>query len=337
MSDNAYQKHILWRDLTDPRRAETEDDLERGLKEPEFDNLEIPETFGPVRELIDDHKLKRYAFELDEYSRWTMEEGPFEDKRRIGQAGLLVNDLLQLFTLAYRASHVIGLHTEEQIWFENPARLGDLVTLDGRYVDAYVQRGQGMVVMEAKAVDSEGRTIIRHRGVEILKTIPGNITGRASATPERRVTGEVSPEARYMETVSADVAAGDVLAPMEKTITAEQAAVFSRIGEFVTNIHNDLDTARKGNLRLPIVQGAQLFCALTHLLTRFFGKEFLTDGWLRTKFIAPVQVFEPIELSGCVTGVEMMPDGRKKVELDVWIRRGRDQRLAVAGWASCVL
>ena len=144
MSDNAYQKHILWRDLTDPRRAETEDDLERGLKEPEFDNLEIPETFGPVRELIDDHKLKRYAFELDEYSRWTMEEGPFEDKRRIGQAGLLVNDLLQLFTLAYRASHVIGLHTEEQIWFENPARLGDVVTLDGRYVDAYVQRGQGM-------------------------------------------------------------------------------------------------------------------------------------------------------------------------------------------------
>lgn len=328
---------MIWRDLIDPRRAETEDDLEQGLKEPEFDNLVIPETFGPICELIDEHKLKRYAFMIDEYSPWSLQHGPFEDGARIGQAGLLVNDLLQLFTLVYRASHVVGLHTEEQIWFENPVRLGDVVTLEGKYVDAYVQREQGMVVMEAVATNQAGRTIIRHRGVEILKTVPGNITGRASAVPEQRVTGEVAQDAKYFFHISEYTRVGDVIAPMKKTITAEQAAVFSRIGEFVTNIHNNLNTARKGNLRMPIVQGAQLFCTMTHMLTNFFGKEFLTGGWLRTKFIAPVQVFEPIELSGCISSITPLPDGRRKVELDVWIRREHDHRLAVVGWASCML
>lgn len=337
MKQNCVEKKTIWRDLTDPRRAQFEDDLEQGLKEPEFDNLVIPETFGPLQELIDEHKLKRYAFEIDEYTSWSFQHGPFEDGARIGQAGLLVNDLLQLFTLVYRASHVIGLHTEEQIWFENPVRLGDVVTLEGKYVDAYEQRGQGVVVMEAVVADQMGRTIIRHRGVEILKTVPGNITGRASAQPERKVTGEISQDAKFFFHISEDIKVGDAVAPMKKTITAEQAAVFSRVGEFVTNIHNDLNTARKGNLRMPIVQGAQLFCTLTHMLTEFFGKEFLTGGWLRTKFIAPVQVFEPIELSGCVSNITALPDGRKKVELDVWIRRGHDQRLAVAGWASCIL
>ena len=327
----------IGRDLTDPRRAIWEDDLEKGLKEPEFDNLEIPEHFGPVQERIDSHKLKRYSFEMDEYSPWFSEKGPFDDGKIIAPAGLLVNDLLQLFTLHYRASHVIGLHTEEQIWFDYPLSLGETVTLEGDYVDAYIQRGQGMVVMEARATDSKGHTIIRHRGVEIMKTIPGNITGRASAAPDKKVTGEIPENARYFETRPEDLRAGDAVIPMEKEITAEQAAVYSRIGEFVTNIHDDLETARKGNLRLPIVQGAQLFCALTHMLTRFFGKEFLCGGWLRTKFIAPVQVFEPIRLCGMVTGIEEEEDGHKRVNMDVWIRRGSDQRLAVVGWASCLL
>ncbi|MCL4664795.1 hypothetical protein L0Z14_28215 [Burkholderia multivorans] len=49
-----------WRDLTDPRRAIGVDDLEAGLKEPVFENLEIPEALGPVTITVDDHKIKRF-------------------------------------------------------------------------------------------------------------------------------------------------------------------------------------------------------------------------------------------------------------------------------------
>ena len=127
----------VWRDITDPRRAEMNDDLEEGLKEPRFENIVIPEHFGPVKERIDDHKIKRYAFELDDYLPWAMEEGenPF-GTCRIAQAGLLTNDIVQLFTLAYRGSKVIGLHTEAQLWFKSPARMNEVVTLEGAYTDA---------------------------------------------------------------------------------------------------------------------------------------------------------------------------------------------------------
>ena len=213
----------IWRDITDPRRAEYVDDLEAGLKEPEFENLQIPEHLGPVQERIDDHKIKRYAFEIDEYNPWFLEKSPFYDGARIGGAGMLVNDLVQMFTTVYRASHVIGLHTEEQIWFNNPVRMDEVVTLEGEYVDSYVLRGQGYVVMNAEVKGEDGRSIIRHRGVEILKTIPGDISGRASATPEKRVEGVVAPDARYLQHVTDDVKAGDAIRPVHKTITAEQA------------------------------------------------------------------------------------------------------------------
>lgn len=326
----------IWRDITDPRRAETVDDLEEGLKEPEFENLEIPEHLGPVREIIDDHKIKRYAFEIDEYSPWSLEKSPFYDSERVGQAGILVNDLVQMFTTVYRASHVIGLHTEEEIWFENPVKIDEIVTLEGDYTQAYVKRGQGYVEMDATAKGEDGRTIIRHHGVEILKTVPGNISGRASAKPTKTVTGIVAPDARYSQAIPADVRAGDAVTPMKKTITAEQAAVYSRVGEFVTNIHNNLEMARKGNLRYPIVQGAQIFCSITHMLTEYFGKDFLTAGHLKTKFISSVKTFEPMELGGCVTGVSETEDG-KLVTMEVWARRKSDDRLCVIGWADCVI
>lgn len=319
----------VWRDLTDPRRALTVDDLEAGLKEPEFENLEIPETLGPVTVRIDDHKIKRFAFTQDDFHPWHLEAGPF-DARRIGQAALLGNDLVQLFTTVFAASRVVGLHTEEQLWFDSPAFLGEAVTLSGTYTEAYERRGQGYVVMEATATGEDGRSILRHRGVEILRTRPGDVAGRGSADPspaERRVTGEVPVDAPPFD--PAAPAVGQVLTPLAKTITVEQAAVFSRAGEYVRNIHNDLTLARAGGLRVPIVQGQQQYAVLAESLTRAFGADWFTGGWLRAKFLKTVDVLEPIETGGIVTGVT---DGR--VDLDVWIRRA-DGGLSAAGWASC--
>lgn len=330
-----FSDTYVWRDISDPRRAQTVDDLEAGLKSPDFENLSIPETFGPVKEIIDDHKIKRYAFALNDYLPWAMQGNSPFDNTRIAQAGLLTNDLLQMFTLGYRGSQVVGLHTEEQIWFDSPAKLDEIVTLEGTYVDAYEHRGQGCVVLEANAKGADGRSIIRHRGVEILRTIPGNIVGRGSAAPEKRVTGNLPPNPHYIDTITSSSKIGDCLTPLSKNITAEQAAVFSRVGEFVTNIHNNLSTARAGGLRMPIVQGMQSFCTFTELLTRAFGKDFFTGGWIKAKFIAPITVFEDFNVYGIITNIEKVSDTQEKVYLDVWIRR-QDDRLAVAGWASCL-
>jgi len=326
-----------WRDISDPRRATTVDDLDEGLKSPEFENLEIPERLGPVTIGVDDHKLKRFAFTQDDYTAWSALRAA--DGTPTAPAGLLVNDLVQLFTLRYAGSSVIGLHTEEQLWFDEPLPVGTTVTLDGTYTEAYERRGQEYVVMEAQAVADDGRTLVRHRGVEILKTQPGDVAGRGSTgsapdpAADPRVTGEVPADARRITQAPADLRAGDVLAPLDKTITFEQAAVYSRLGEYVTNLHNGLATARTAGLRVPIVQGAQQTCVVAELLTRVFGRRFLSGGWLRVKFLAPVDVFTPISVSGRVTAVETDDDGTRTARLEVWIRRA-DGRLSGVGWAS---
>jgi len=325
---------LPWRDLTDPRRAAFVDDLEAGLKEPIFENLEIPEQLGPVTIVVDDHKIRRFSFTQDDYSPWYLERSPF-DGARIGQPCLLGNDLVQLFTTRYRASKTVGFHTEEQMWFDSPVRLGERVTYSGAYTDAYVRRGQGYVVMEAQAVGEDGRSIIRHRGVEIFRTVPGAIGGRASGAPDRAVTGETPPGARIVERVGAEIRSGDVIAPMRKVITAEQAAVFSRIGEFVRNTHDDLEVARAGKLPTLIVQGQQQAGLVGEFCARAFGAAWFTKGWFKLKFINMLQVFDPVEICALVTQATPSGAERRKVELDVWARRQSDGKLTTVGWASC--
>lgn len=326
-----------WRDLTDPRRIVDFDDVadrEAGRKEPEFENLAIPEDLGTVQEVVDDHKIKRYAFTQDEYGPWYFEDSPFGG--RIAQSTLLCNDLVQMFTNVYAASQVVGFHTEEQMWFDDPARIDEIVTLAATYTESYVRRGEGYVVMEAQATGEDGRSIVRHRGVEILKTVPGTLGGRGSGTPERRVTGDVPEHAREVDHFDGDTRPGDVLAPVTRSVTFEQAAVFSRIGEYVINTHNNLQAARDGKLRQPIVQGAQQFGLIAARLVEAFGAGFFTSGWIQAKFLVPVDVFEPITLHALVTAVEPRDDGGRTAQLEVWIRRA-DGRLVTVGWASADL
>ena len=189
--------------------------------------------------------------------------------------------------------------------------------------------------MEAQAVAGDGRSVIRHRGVEIFRTVPGAIGGRASSTPDRTVTGETPPDARIIEIVSGDVRPGDVIAPMRKVIRTEQAAVFSRIGEFVRNTHDDLQVARAGKLPTLIVQGQQQAGLVGEFFAHTFGTAWFTAGWFKLKFINMLQVFDPVEISAVVTQVTPAVEGRRKVELDVWMRRLSDGKMTAVGWASC--
>jgi acyl dehydratase len=322
------------RDLTDPRSERDGALTGAPGKEPLFENLQIPERFGPVTVLIDDHKVKRFAFTVNDYNPWHFGPSPFGS--RIGHAGLLTNDLVQLFTLRYQASHVVGLHTEEQLWFDSPVQVGEQATLAGTYVESYVKRGLGYVVMEASASGQDGQSLVRHRGVEILQTMPGAVAGRnstADAGTQGLVTGEVDETIPRLVKAGTGMIAGMSLAPLRQVVTQEQASVFSRCGEYVRNVHNDLDRARAAGLRVPIVQGQQQVCLLLALLTSVFGQAWFTSGWIRCKFIRPVEVFDEVTIGGVLTQVPTGP-GDQEAELEVWVRR-EDGLLSTVGWASC--
>jgi acyl dehydratase len=324
----------IGRNLTDPRRALAREELEGDLKEPTYENIEVPEAFGPVDVLVDDLKIKRFAFVVDDFGDWYLKGSPWG--ARIGQPGLLANDLLQLFTMRYAPSQVVGLHTSEELWWERPVFVDQRVRLTARYTERYEQRGQGSVVMEAEAHDVEGNVLVRHRGVEIMRTDPSRVGGRGSASGGGpRITGEHDAALPRVRRLDRSAVAGTGLTPFRKEVTFEQMAVFSRIGEFVRNIHNDLDKARATGLAVPILQGQQQVCYLAERAAAAFGAVWFTGGWLKVKFLRPVSAFDVIEIAGVVREVEETEAGRL-AKLDLWVR-GADGGLSTVAWAQCAL
>ncbi len=296
-----------------------------------YENIILEEDFGPIDETVDDYKIKKFAFMMDDYHPWYFGESPFG--RRIGHAGILANDLLQLFTQVYDPQTVVGLHTQEEIWFVNPVFCGERARLYGKYVEKYERRGKGYAVMEADARGEDGRVLLRHRGVEILHIEPGPVVGKGtSEPPEKRVTGEYRKDVPPVSRAVAGIAPGTPLVPLAKQVFQDQIAVFSLVGKHLRNIHTDIEVARKAGLRDTLAQGMMEFIYVTELLAGFFGMAWFGTGWQKMKFIRPVYAGERLTAHGVVTG-ETQEVAGVRLELEVWVQDSTGAMTA-AGWAS---
>jgi acyl dehydratase len=296
-----------------------------------YENIELEEDFGPIEEVVDDYKVKKFAFMMDDYNPWCFGESPFG--KPIGHAGILANDLLQLFTQVYDPNTVVGLHTQEELWFVNPVFFGERARLYGKYVEKYERRGKGYVVMEADARGEDGRVLLRHRGIEILYVEPGPVVGKSTAEAvEKRVTGEYRKDLEPVSRARSGILPGTPLVPLVKQVRQEQMAVFSGVGKHLRNIHTDIEIARKGGLQNTIAQGMMETIYLTELLTRFFGASWFTSGWEKMKFISPVPAGETIRARGVVTGENREANGTR-LELEIWVENAAG-KMTAAGWAS---
>jgi acyl dehydratase len=296
-----------------------------------YENIELHEDFGPVTETVDDYAVKRFAFAMDDYHPWYFGESPFG--RRIAHAGILANEILQLFTQVYDANTVVGLHTHEELWFVNPLRVPERVRLYGKYVEKYERRGKGYVVMEADARGEDGRVLVRHRGVEILHVEPSGVVGKGTAEPpERQVTGEYRKDVDPATRALPGLLPGTPLVPLYKQPRQDQIAVFSMVGKHFRNIHTDIEVARRAGLTDTLAQGQMEAVYLTELLTSFFGASWFTSGWQKVKFIRPVYCGDKLKACGVVT--QERRQGKDTIlDLDIWVENENGQMTA-AGWAS---
>ena len=308
---------------------------ERKLKEATFENVEIPEDLGPVEVVVDDHKIKKFAFTQNDYNPWCFrDDNPWG--RRIGHAAILANDVLNVFYSKYDKNTIVGLHTQEELWFHNPVFADERVTVTGRYIDKYIKRGQGYVVMESQAVGEDGRLLLRHRGVEIMRTQPGEVVGRKSGEPPARpVTGEVRPDLPEVEHARTGLPERVAIAPLVKHIRQEQMSVFSGIGDYQRSIHANLELARASGLRLPIMQGQQQACLVAELMTRFFGASWFESGYLKLKFINPVYAGDVVAIRGAVLG-SVDESAGTRLETEVWAENEAGVKTAV-GWGSAIV
>ncbi|PZF85866.1 hypothetical protein [Jiangella anatolica] len=240
------------------------------MKSPRWELVEAGEELGPAVVEVDEHAIEAFAFVQDDRHPWYLEESPFGG--RIAHPGLLANELLLVYYHQYRQEECLNIHTHERLDFHAPVRLGEKVTIRGRYVDKYERRGKGYVVLEAQAHGADGTLLMSHRGVEILSAQPGEFVGRGA--------GPSAPPAAAQS--------------RRKVPHADQVVLFSNAGKFQRNIHTDLGVAHAAGLDGPLVQGLQQACYLLELGVERHGADWFTAGRLDVKFVAPLAVGEPV-------------------------------------------
>jgi len=304
-----------------------------GTKDPTFENVEIPEELGPIAVVVDDALIKQYAFCMDDYHPWHFDSSPLGT--RIAHASLVAQDLLTVYCSKYDRTNGASIHTEEELQFHAPIPIGETVTVTGKYTEKFVRRGTGQVVMEAEARDSNGRLLVSHRGIEIMKIRFGEVMGRGTA---KEISAKVDPTSLDVPPAQRAVPGirpGTPLVGKTKSLSQAQMSVYSFAGEYEKNFHNDLDIARRDGMDRTMAQGQQTVGYLSEMCTEFFGLEWFTSGWMRAKFLLPVWPNSTLTVEGKVVGEETLDSGQTKVSLEVWVK-DQDERLVTVGWASGV-
>jgi acyl dehydratase len=307
-----------------------------GKKEALYELVEIPEDFGPVQVLVDEEKVKEFAFVVDDYSSWYLgEESPFGPP--IAHPLVLANDLLFLFYEGYDGNTARGLHTHERLEFLSPVFRGETVTVSGRYVEKYERRGQGYVVLEAVARGKDGRELVRHRGIEIMRTHAGSVVGRSSAgeASARRVTMQVDSDVPPAAVATTGLAPRTPIPLLAKHVTQAQMYVFSWGARGYRNVHTDLASAGLSGLSRTLVQAQQQTSFVTEAMTNFFGPSWLTTGVLDLRFVSPAFVDDELTVRGAVLA-DVGVAGGGGLELEVWVTRA-DGTPTALGWARAAI
>ena len=316
-------------------------------REHRFELVEVGEEFGPRTVIVDEPRMKAFAFAQDDYCSWHFEDSPFGGP--VAHASILANELMQIYFERYRIdAHDDGggagdgggawleeAHVEETLWFENPLPVGEPAELRGRFVDKYVVNGRGAVVLEGDARGRDGRMIVRHRAVEYFRMDgPAEDDGRREP-PLRQVQREPAAD---LAAASVEAAApGTSIPPLVKTISFPQLLVYSTLEhpDAQRSIHTDYAIAARAGLPAPLVQGQQLACHIAAAMSRFFGAAWYRGGEVRIKFLGAVCAGETIRVGGVVR--DRAHRGSEDVlDLDVWIEDGSGAAVAVAN-ASCAV
>ncbi len=301
------------------------------LKERNWDLMEVGEEFGPIEVVVTDHMIKSFAYAVDDYDPAYMVGLP--GVGRIGHPTLLCRDARDVIRTAYElSSGGAGLHAKHECELFGCPRLGQKITLTGRHIDKYIKREKQYIILEAEAVDEEGKLLLRQRSTHLRGLKPGvakTEQSSAAAVEVPTILGEP-----LVEVAAREVPVGAQLKPMVKVMTQEQMTVFA--GTEWRNIHNDPDVARSGGLATTVASGLQTVAYLSEVMTRFLGEGWRQGGKLAVAFISPVFRDDTIYASGQVKEV-LDADGVRRVVLDVWCENQAGKRVTVGSASGRIL
>jgi acyl dehydratase len=301
-----------------------------GGKDASFDAIVIPEPFPGTEMTLDADRVRSHAFASGDYGSWYIDDSPFGGP--IGHPLQLANDLLFLFYETYNGNTAEGLQTHERLRWHSPLRLGESARVEGGYVERYVNRGHGYVVMEAQARAADGRLLVEHRGTEIMRTRAGEVSGRSRATPSgRRVMGEPDHSLPTLSRAMPGAPKGSPVRGLSRHFTQDQMNVFSWLSRGYRNVHTDIGRARDSGVDRTIVQALQQTALIAEAMVAYFGASWFTTGELDLRYTHPAFCGEQLTVQAALIG-----ESGTRQELEVWIDSDTGHRTAL-GWARAAV
>ncbi len=121
---------------------------------------------------------------------------------------------------------------------------------------------------------------------------------------------------------------GDELPVTTKSIDQTMIDSYGKLNGDSNLIHYDRDFARKCGFPDTIAHGLMTFGFISEIMTRFFGRGWVSGGKIKMIFVAPVHPGDTISAKGKVKG--KAPEGEAlRVVVETWCENQKGERVLV--------
>jgi 3-hydroxybutyryl-CoA dehydratase len=130
------------------------------------------------------------------------------------------------------------------------------------------------------------------------------------------------------------VSIGETLPSLTKYVTQEMINKWAEVSGDFNPLHVDPKYGKATFFRTNIAHGPLTLSFIIEMLTRCFGKHWVSGGRLyEVRLIAPVPPGTAITIGGEIINVNRKEDS-KNVECDIFVKN-QEQKVIVTGKASC--
>lgn len=263
----------------------------------DWDALMVGEEFGPFQYELPAELVNAYRRAVGDH------ELELVDGIAVAPPTILTFAFLHLIEHKYQP-HPGGVHAEQEFAFMAPLRVGAVLTVTGVLTAMELRRGRGYFTLTASAEDDARTEVARARvtGVHPRGPLPGGRVPDLDRSPA--VASSSEPNARQVWARRSTQVSGDVV------------RAYGEVADDFNPIHFDDAAAQAAGLPRRSAHGMIAGAAMSALLTREYGVDWLTRGHLSVKFIRPVSVGQTIEVRIEGEGDPEPPFGRV-VSVDV--------------------
>ncbi len=230
-----------------------------------------------------------------------------------------VTDYSRLVSQRYGAMGT-GLHTAHESEFVKPVPVGSEVSVAGTVSELFERNGRDYWVVSYEVASPRGDLYARHR---------------MTATVDR--DDQTQPEATGARPRTEPTAASTLECLIERGFSLESQTEFGRQYSLrfdepydpSGNAHSDREFARRLGLPDAIGHSSQYYAWMAEAAIILFGKQWLTGGWLRARFRAPVFPGDTLRVG--TTAIDRRDGSDSAVELLALTLSGTTVAVATAG------